>query len=172
MDHTKKKKQINNIMNVLKKCKISNEGYDSTEEPFFNNDNQRGDFDINFEKVIDIPSGLNRNISLIYDILGNPKKEIYIGEWTIMNLEKAMEIYDEYCKNNRKDVFDIGYKYLGMGHIQILSCDLKSHLLFYHRGGGSSGWDREANFKEIIQYGPTKYDSLYFSDWFYKIIIN
>ena len=30
-----KAKQINNILNVLKRCKVSSENYDSTREPFF-----------------------------------------------------------------------------------------------------------------------------------------
>ena len=168
MSTINKKNQIIKIMNVLKKSSISSDDYDSTKEVFFSRDEHQT-FEINHEIINNIPEGINRNISLIYDILGSSKKEIYIGEWVIMSLEKAIEIYEEYCKHGLKNVYDIGYRYMGMGHIEIISCDLESHLLFFHRGGGSNGWDREANFNEIVKNGPKKYNQFFFSDWFYKI---
>lgn len=167
-----KSKQINNILNVLKKCKVSSENFDSTNQPFFLKDGQNEMFDINHEVIKDIPDGINRNIKLIYDILGNTKKEIYIGEWTILSLERAIEIFTEYCNNNQKKVFDIGYRYMGMGHIELISCDLDSHLLFFHNGGGSNGWDSEFNFQEIVKNGPKEYKQFFFSDWFYKINVD
>ena len=167
----KKRKQIGKIMEVLKKAKVSSGDFDSTHEPFFKPDTEKVDFEFDHENNIIVPEGLNRNIGLIYDILGNSKKEIYIGEWTIMTLEKALEQYDYYCKDNQKRVFDIGFRYLGMGHIELIACDLETHLLFYHRGGGSNGWDREANYNDIIKYLGEEYEKFYFSDWFYKIIL-
>ena len=164
-----KMKQINNIMNVLKKSKLSSNNYDSTQEPFFNRDGKKDTFEINFDTINNIPDGINRNISLIYDILGSSKREIYIGEWVIMSLDKAIKIYKEYCNHGQKKVFDIGFRYMGMGHIEIISCDLESHLLFFHPGGGSNGWDRESNFNEIVKNGPQKYNQFFFSNWFYKI---
>ena len=38
------RKQLNNIMEVLKKAKISSENYDSTQEPFFCRDNGKRKF--------------------------------------------------------------------------------------------------------------------------------
>ena len=166
-----KKKVIERIMNVLKKGRISTEGYNSTQIPFFMNDNNETEFSIDFEAVENIPEGLNRNIKLIYDILGNSKKEIYLDKWTIMSLETAMEIYDEYCQNGQTNVFDIGYRYLGMGHIEIISCDLSTHLLFYHRGGGSNGYDSEDNFQDIIKNGSNGLNQKPFTEWFYKIYL-
>ena len=82
---------------------------------------------------------------------------------------QAIKIYKEYCNHGQKKVFDIGFRYMGMGHIEIISCDLESHLLFFHPGGGSNGWDRESNFNEIVKNGPQKYNQFFFSNWFYKI---
>ena len=48
-----------------------------------------------------------------------------------MSLDKAIEIYKNYCNNGQNKVFDIGYRYMGMGHIEVISCDLDSHLLFF-----------------------------------------
>jgi hypothetical protein len=170
MDHLKQKqKQIEKMMDVLKRSNVSTDTFDSTKQPFFKPDTEKFNFEINHDNDFEVPDGLNRNVKLIYDILGNSKKEIYIGEWTIMTLERAMEQYGHYCKDGQKRVFEIGFRYMGMGHIELVSCDLETHLLFYHRGGGSNGWDREANYKDIIKYTGKEYDQFYFSDWFYKI---
>ena len=151
-----KEKVICRIMDVLKKSKISGDNYNTSKQPFFLNDNQSSKFEIDFNVIENVPEGLNRNIKLIYDILGTSKKEIYINDWTIMSLENAMEVYNEYCEKGRKDVFDIGYIYLGMGHIGIIACDLNTHLLFYHRGGGSNGYDREYNFNAGSQESESR----------------
>lgn len=163
------RKQLNNIMEILKKAKISSENYDSTQEPFFSRDNEKENFEIDHNIIKDIPEGINRNISLIYDILGNSKKEIYLAEWVIMSLDRAIEIYKNYCNNGQNKVFDIGYRYMGMGHIEVISCDLDTHLLFFHPGGGSNGYDRLANFDNIVSNGPKGYNQFFFSDWYYKI---
>ena len=80
-----------------------------------------------------------------------------------------MKHYQDYCENGQKDIFNIGYRYLGMGHIQVISCDLNSNLLFYRPDGGSNGYDRMENYNEIIQNGSKKYKHFFFSDWFYQI---
>jgi len=35
--------------------------------------------------------------------------------------------------------------------------------------GGSNGWDREANYKDIINFDYQKYDYFYFTDWLKKV---
>ena len=89
-----------------------------------------------------------------------------------MSLENALNRYNELISLNVIDVFDIGYKYEGMGHITMLSSDLKSHLLFYRPDGGSNGYDREYNLNMLIQNGSSNYKKFYFSEWFYNIEIN
>ena len=147
--HEKKQRQIKNIMEVLKRSKVSSNNFDSTMQPFFSQDSESVDFEFDHKNDFVVPDTLNRNIKLIYDILGNSKKEIYIGEWSIMCLEKALEQYEYYCKDGEQKVFDIGVRYLGMGLIELSACDWETQLLFYRHGGGSSGCDREANYKDI-----------------------
>jgi len=173
MDHLKeKKKQIEKILDVLKRSNVSTDKFDSSDQPFFKPDSEKFNFEINHENNLNVPEGLNRNIKLIYGILGNSKKEIYIGEWTIMSLERVTEQYENYCNSGQERVFDIGFRYMGMGHIELIACDLETHLLFYHRGGGSNGWDREANYNEIVKYPDKEYEQFYFTNWFYKIKID
>jgi len=165
-------KSINKILKVLEQSNVSRNNYDSTLVPFFSPDEKGNKFVINFESLqnYNIPPSLNRNVILIYKILGDPKKEIYIGEWTLFSLDKALELYKNYCIKGQMNVFDIGYKYEGMGHVTVISCDLKTHLLFYRPDGGSNGYDREINYNNLIKYGSNKFQQFIFSKWFYNIL--
>jgi hypothetical protein len=170
------------IINVLKNAQISSNNYDSTKKPFFSKDNNVNPFDINIDINVNtdsnlisnkIPLSLNRNIKFIYKLLNDTKLEIYLGEWTFFSIDKAIEIYDGYCKNGQIKVFDIGYKYMGMGHILVVSCDLDTNLLFFRPDGGSNGYDREDNFNYLIKNGtsPYKNKQIFFSNWFFNIKI-
>ena len=166
-----KKKKINEILLILKKAKISIDNHDSSQEPFFIKGENK-DFEIDFNQIGDVPEGLNYSIKLLFEIIGSPDKEVYIDQWTILSLNKCMENYKEYCKDGQKSVFDIAIMYLGMGHVKVLSCDLDTHLLFYRRDGGSNGWDREANYKDLLKYDSNNHDvnQLFFNDWL-KLLI-
>jgi len=165
-----KEKQIKNILSILKKSKISSDNHISSQVPFFSNSNITNIFDIGFNEInSDIPESLNRNIKIIYQLLGDNNKEIYIGDWTIMSINEAITRYKNLCDHKQNKVFDIGYRYLGMGHIEMVSCDLDTHLLFYRPDGGSNGWDREINLNNLINEGSSPYKKFYFSQWFYQI---
>ena len=51
-----------------------------------------------------------------------------------------------------------------------MPCDLNNHLLFERMDGGSSGYDREYNYEELLKYktGDKKY--LYFNQFKSKCI--
>jgi len=168
----KKSKQINKILVLLEKATISNNDYVSSKEPFFWNDNNRQAFQQYNNLFVDaqIPEGLNRNIKILYQILGHQKREIYYGTWTIMSLNEALERYKIICAKGQSNVFDIGYKYDGMGYITVLSCDLTNHLLFYRLDGGSNDYDRQYNYNEVIKNGSQPYEKFYFSKWFYNVL--
>ena len=102
-------------------------------------------------------------------MLGHSKREIYLGQWTVMCLDEALIRYKELCSKGQCNVFDIGYKYSGLGYIDVLSCDLTNHLLFYRLDGGSSDYDRIYNLNRLIKEGSLPYDKFYFSSWFYNI---
>jgi hypothetical protein len=168
----KKSKQINKILEVLNNTTISSIDYVSTKEPFFWNINNRQAFQQFNNLFVDaqIPEGLNNNIKILYQILGDQKREIYYGQWTIMSLNEALERYKVICAKGQSNVFDIGYKYEGMGYISVLSCDLNNHLLFYRPDGGSNDYDRQYNFNELIKNGSQPYKKFYFSEWFYNVL--
>jgi hypothetical protein len=169
------KKQSENIkiLEVLKKATVSSGDYVSSKEPFFMNTSTKQPFQ-QFNMLYisaSIPEGLNRNIKVIYELLGHPHKEIYYGPWTIMSLDEALKRYKELCSKGQTCVFDIGYKYDGMGYINVLSCDLTSHLLFYRMDGGSNDYDRLYNLNKLISEGSQPYDKFYFSNWFYNVLL-
>jgi hypothetical protein len=167
----KKQSEINKIFEVLKTCAISSNDYVSSNEAFFKNDSTGQPFQ-QFNMLFinaQIPEGLNRNIKVIYQLLGHQKKEIYYGQWTIMSLDEALQRYKELVNQGQTNVFDIGYKYGGMGYIDVLSCDLTSHLLFYRVDGGSNDYDRLYNLNQLINEGSRPYDKFYFSTWFYNV---
>ena len=168
----RKSKQINKILALLEKTTISSIDYVSSKEPFFRGDNNREAFQ-QFNNLFvnaQIPEGLNNNIKIIYQILGHQKREIYYGQWTIMSLNEALERYKVICAKGQTNVFDIGYKYDGMGYINVLSCDLTNHLLFYRLDGGSNDYDRQFNYNELIKNGSQPYKKFYFSQWFYNVL--
>ena len=160
-----KKKQIKKIISFLNQGKQSNNQYRSSIEPLFRIDNKNHTFKIENRILPEIPDAVNRNIKLMYQIIGNSEKEIYVKEWIIMSLNETLKKYKYYCENEQERIFDIAFRYMGMGHIEVLSCDLKTHLLFYRHDGGSSGWDRETNFQEMIKCDPETYQQFYFQNW-------
>ena len=167
----KKTALINKLLDKLKSASLSSKDYVSSKEPFFRNDDNTQPFQ-QFNNLFigaQLPERLNRNIKLLYELLGHQKKEIYYGPWTIMSVEEALQRYKELCRQGQHNVFTIGYKYGGMGYIDMLNCDLTSHLLFYSVGGGSNDYDRTYNANNLIKNGATPYNKFHFSDWFYNV---
>ena len=60
-----KQKQLKTILKLLEKSKISEEGYESSEQPFFMN-GKSTDFKINYKYVPDVPDSLNRHFKMFY----------------------------------------------------------------------------------------------------------
>ena len=162
-----KKKKIQDILSILKNATMSIHEHDSTSEPFFNHGENK-DFNIHFDHIGDVPEGLNHNIKLLFEVIGSPDKEVYLGNWTILSFNKCMENYKQYCNDGQESVFDIAIMYMGMGHIKVLCCDLDTHHLFYRRDGGSNDWDRLANYKDLLKYNGMKNEQFLFKKWFHN----
>ena len=159
-----KQKQILSVKELLVNAKVSDENYDSTVEPFFQK-REQNDYELDFKELPELPEGLNRHMKLLYSLIGNPDVEVYLGEWTIMSLTKCLENYKKYCEDGQEKIFDIAFTYMGMGHVMVLSCDLENHLLFKRRDGGANGYERDANYQDLLKYDKNKYDHMYFCQW-------
>ena len=159
-----KTRQVENVLQFIEEGKLSQMNYISSSMPFFMQDNTKP-FTIGHFNIPELPEGLNRNIKTMYKLMGNPNVELYIRDWTFMSLNQALEVYNDYCNNNQTKVFDIGYMYIGMGHIKVISCDLDNHLLFYRIDGGGDGYARDYHRKLILNYDPTNYTHMYYTDF-------
>tara|TARA_B100001287_G_C22568766_1_gene475181 strand:+ start:58 stop:606 length:549 start_codon:yes stop_codon:yes gene_type:complete len=113
----------------------------------------------------EIPDSLNRNIKAIYQYFISDHEELYLYDWIFLSIDEAIDIYKKYCSKGRTDVFDIAYRYVGMGHITMLACDLNTHLFFLRMDGGSNGWDREHNYNDLIENGSKPYTKINFTQW-------
>ena len=160
-----KKQQVQTILKFLENAQISIPSHDSTKTPFFRGSFTTESFLMDNKDLPKFPDTLNRHIKVLYEIIGNPDIEVYIGEWTILSLNKALKLYEGFCKDGQVAVFDVAFQYYGLGHIRVLACDLENHLLFYRPDGGSNGWDREANYKKLINYDKNEYEYMYFTEW-------
>jgi len=89
---------------------------------------------------------------MIYRLIGNHNIELYLDDWCFMSLKSCINKYNYYLTRNQDKIFDIAYKYMGMGHVKVLSCDLQNHLLFYRNDGGSNDYEREFNLEQAIIY--------------------
>ena len=166
-----KTEQIRKIHAILKNSKLSSDNHQSSNEPFFMS-NRASNFKIGYKSIPDLPNDLNRNFKTLYEVIGDPNKEVYINEWTIMSLDESLKRYKELCNNGQKNVFDIGFRYLGMGHIEMISCNLYNHLLFMRRDGGSNYYDREYNYKKLLNFNYKEYEYFYFNKWYKDLNIS
>ena len=163
-----KKKQVNTILELLKDGNMSSEGFKSSDQPWFMSEEKLDKIVLNNNFTPEVPDNLNLHIKILYNMI-DPDREIYLGEWTIMSLNQVLKIYKDYCSEGQKNVFDIAYRYMGMGHIEVLSCNLYNHLLFYHPDGGSNGYDRMDNHKKIIKFNYKDYEYMVFTNWAKKV---
>ena len=154
------------IIDYLNKfSELSSDDYDSTEQPFFEQ-NKSQKFKMGYKTISYFPDNLPSDIRLLFQLIGTPHKETYMDRWTILSYNKVVENYENYCKDGQERVFDVAYMYAGMGHIIVISCDLKTRKLFKRPDGGSNGWDREYNYKNLLEYnGDNK--QFTFNEWFY-----
>ena len=152
--------------------------YNSAEEPFFmqapvikstienNNDSLLPD-GLNGDKIMNEKEILTKEeINQLTEdcifpdalknfFVGRPHNcEIYINNWTIMSLKNMMERHKIVSKDCIV-ALDIGFRYMGMGHIKMVFYDPINKCYFFRHEGGSNGYDREYNYNKLKNY---KYD--------------
>ena len=125
---------------------------------------------ISYKKIIISPRNIKiaKNLKKKFKkitIAKNNQQVIDQSDWIFLSIDEAIDTYKNYCSKGRTDVFDIAYRYAGMGYIRMLACDLNTHLLFIRMDGGSSGWDREYNYNDLIKNGSDAYPKINFTQW-------
>lgn len=153
--------QVNKILKLLNSSRTSSESCGEPER-----------FVIGHKQIPELPESINRNFKLLHEIIGNPEKELYINEWIILSTNDVVKQYKTYCEEGQNNIVNLAYRYLGLGHVEVLSCNLYNHLLFLRRDGGSNDWDRKANHNEIVNFNYRKYDYFYFTKWYKDLHLN
>lgn len=162
----------------MAEIRYSSEGYDSTQVMFFLQDNEYV-----FSKEINILDCLTEikikelfdhhlikkhddyviDENLINFFKDKPyNSETYLNEWTIMSFKNIMDRCDVYQKEGIC-VVDIGFRYIGMGHIKLIFYDPITQKYYFRSDGGSSGYERELNFAKLCKYKSEKKEELSFT---------
>ena len=153
------------ITSIINSGSFSKENYNSIQEPFFcksiSNNYIKKNIKTNILDEYNFPDDLK---TLYYEI-NNQAVEFYFKDWVFMSLDRIIKITELYVENNQYRVIDFAYKYVGLGHCIIISFDPVDKRVFYRYDGGSNGFEREANFKFVINFVPNdgvKYDIVNF----------
>ena len=49
-------------------------------------------------------------------------------------LNECLKIYNDYLSKSQTKIFDIATQYMGMGHYNVLSCDLNMQIFYTYDG--------------------------------------
>ena len=79
------------IHEFLKTGHMSDNDYVGSDMPFFMKDDNNT-FMIGHHNLPEMPNNLNRDIVKMFQIIGNPQREVYINDWTIMSLNQCIQI--------------------------------------------------------------------------------
>jgi len=157
------------------KGKKGESNYNTIEQPFMiTKPIKDGKIDFYTQEVNSILENIpiHETLKRMYQVIGNPNIEYYYDNWTLFSLNKVKEHYDIFIKKNQTRAIDFSLIYAGLGHCIIASYDPKLNKIFYRSDGGSSGWDREINFKFAYNFIPTDENCVDLSDWLGKTTDN
>ena len=99
-----------------------------------------------------------QEIKDFYKNISSSAQEIYINNWTLFSVDKILEMTEKYKKDNIPYI-DIGFRYIGMGHVDVAFFHPKYNTILFRPDGGSSGHDRIANYNNLKQANPTKFEN-------------
>lgn len=159
---TRNQNEYKVLSNFLSTATFSDNNYDSTKQPFFmknalrNPDQTKNDI-LNINNKIS-KLKMNGELKKLYQIICNPTIECYINNWTILSLDKVLEKYIGYTKQNQTRAIDFAFIYSGMGHIVVCSYDHQTNKIYYKHDGGSNDYDRVIYFNEACKYEPVSKD--------------
>ena len=74
--------------------------------------------------------------------------------WTFLSEREIAERQNAMVNEGQSRFVDIAVSYAGMGHVYVLSYDIRTRMVFTGLDGGANGWDRESNHKRRMQTDP------------------
>jgi len=139
---------------ISNKIKITEQGYtfDPMNNPFFmqpntvdikNSVNPDLDLYITLLNTLDTPIVFNQSIMMTYLFAGKPDIGLTIGEWTLYSFQQTID-YIKKLKNENLNITwtNIGHRYMGLGHVEVLRMDIENGDLFIQPDGGSNCYER------------------------------
>lgn len=139
---------------ISHKIKITKKEYtfDVMNNPFFiqpstvnikNIQNTNLDLYITLLNSLDTSIIFNKLMIMTYIFTGNPNIGITIGEWTLYSFNQIIDFIKKLKYENSKITWtNIGHRYMGLGHIEVLRMDLENGDLFIQPDGGSNDYER------------------------------
>jgi hypothetical protein len=156
------KKDFLEATDILSQCNFTKLGTTTTEHPFFS---PIKDEDASIEDVINRPTkdntyiidlatqiDLPRQLYNIYLMIDSNKREFSYDTFSFFSIDEINKRYNNFKANNQNDICDLACKYYGMGHIIVLSWNIKRKAFILRRDGGSNDYDRRDNNNFIINY--------------------
>ena len=170
----------NGINSVQSKIQITDTEYqfDVRNNPFFYQPNTSRILEASipnidkFKTVQDnLPSNVYFNpwVMAVYILSGEPDRGITIGEWTLYSLKQTIErLLSLRQENSTISWTDLGHRYMGLGHIEVLRMDINTGDLFIKPDGGSNGYDRIAYWEQYKNQKIDKSDTIEFLEFVEK----
>jgi hypothetical protein len=85
----------------------------------------------------------NQWLMMTYVLSGSPNRAIAIREWTLYSLNQTIKNIMQLTEENSTITWtNIGHRYMGLGHVEVLRMDIESGDLFIQPDGGSNGYER------------------------------
>ena len=158
-DNIKNRSSI--LYDIVKNLQVGTPEEKTTDHPFFQPSldentvetlfNQKCEKSIN-EKVVSFSKDNNFPFELkfLYLFLGVDNREIIVNDVSLFSFNELVKRHDNFIEKGQNDIIDLGTKYLGMGHVAVLTLNKKTSKVFLRSDGGSNGYDREINFNKSI----------------------
>ena len=147
MENTKEEKEI---------MSSGQEGYNSNLVPFM--ENNKSDKIITDPLINDKLGKLYipENIKNFYRDVSSSTQEIYINNWTLFSLDNILNMSKEYLLVGVPTI-DLGFTYMGMGHVHVAFYHPKFDTILFRMDGGSNDWERKDNRYDLINFDHNKF---------------
>lgn len=159
------------LAEIMPKCKISKESNQVLSNPFFTanpsdisildhlNSSETSPELTQVETKLRQLELLETPLGKLYLLLGQTDLDFVYHHTTCLSLDEISKRYQVYCDNGQTDLLDIGITYHGMGHVNVLTYSRSEQTFFFRMDGGSNGYDREDNWKYVLQFQASELSS-------------
>ena len=143
-------KAVDIAHHFLEKCKVGSPEHDVTQDVFFQPSNSsirthELPFDKEYVKNVNqfsLETPIPLQLKILYYLINSSNREISFKEFTLFSIQNLIQRFEKRKSLDIIHFLDIGLKYLGMGHVCVLTLDLNKQMCFLRYDGGSNGYDR------------------------------